>query len=562
MLPGPASRHLEDIKHLAVSQSQQCVIWGHQTCGRVLPGPSFCHLIVQFLSSICNVCFWYFRHHNCGRTSTFIMLEVPTVLPGPASCHLGDIKAVAGPAGPLLSSCWKYQQCCQGQHLVIWKTPKLWQGQHFYLVESTNSVWKASNLWQGDARAGILASLSAMCVFHLQCMCLVFCTSELWQNQHFHHAGSTLCCQGQHLVIWKTPKLWQGQHFDLVESINSVAKASRSTNSASRASILSSGKHQSCGRASRASTFIMLEVPTVLPVPTAEIPTVLPGPASCHLEDIKAVAGPAGPALSSCWKYQQCCQGQQQKYQQCCQGQHLVICKTSKLWQGQQGQHFHHVGSTNSVAKANILPSGRHETSDQATTFLFWTVSTMLPGPASCHLQDIKLLAGSQSQQCIIWKASSLWQGVARASILSSLSAMCVFHLQCMYLVFYTSELWQNQHFRQLEVHCVARANILSSGRHQNCGKDNTLNWLKVSTVLPRPAEVPTVLPGPAYCHLEDIKAVAGPAGPPLSSCWKYQQCCQGQYLVIWKTPQLCNCGKDSPLICLKLPTVLPGPAS
>ena len=94
--------------------------------------------------------------------------------------------------------------------------------------------------------------------------------SSCWKYQQ--------CCQGQHLVIWKTPKLWQGQHFYLVESINSVAKASRSTNSASRASILSSGRHQSCGRASRATTFFMLEVPTLLP-----------GPISCHVEDTTIV---------------------------------------------------------------------------------------------------------------------------------------------------------------------------------------------------------------------------------------------------------------------------------
>ena len=53
-------------------------------------------------------------------------------------------------------------------------------------------------------------------------------------------------------------------------------------------------------------------------------------------------------------------------------------------------------------------------------------VSRVLPEPASCHLQDIKLLAGSQSQQCVIWKASNSWQGATRASILSSLFAISV----------------------------------------------------------------------------------------------------------------------------------------
>ena len=124
------------------------------------------------------------------------------------------------------------------------------------------------------------------------------------------------------------------------------------------------------------NTFVWLKVSTLLPRP-AEVPTVLPGPAS-------AVAGQQGQYFHHCWKFQQCCQ-------------------------------------------ANILPPGRHETSDKATAFLLWKVSTVLPGRASCcHLQDIKLLAGSQSQQCITWKASNLWQGDARASIVSSLCSFCL----------------------------------------------------------------------------------------------------------------------------------------
>ena len=241
--------------------------------------------------------------------------------------------------------------------------------------------------------------------------------------------------------------MWQGQHFYLVEGVNN----SRSTNSASKASILSSGRHRSCGRASRASTFIMLEVPKVLP-----------GPRSCHLADMKLVTR---PPLYFCGKYQQCCQGQ-----------NLVICKTSNFWQ---------------EARASNVSSGRHQ-----------TCGRVMPGPASCHLL---------------------------VQFLSSICKVCSWY-------FRHQNCGRTSTFIMLEVHSVARANTLSSGRHQNCGKDNNFTWLKVSTVLPRPAEVPTVLSGPASCHLEDIKAVGGPAGPALSSCWKYQQCCQGQHLAIWQT--------------------------
>ena len=164
------------------------------------------------------------------------------------------------------------------------------------------------------------------------------------------------------------------------------------------------------------------------------------------------------------------------KYQQCCQGQNLVICKTSNFWQ---------------EARASNVSSGRHQ-----------TCGRVMPGPASCHLL---------------------------VQFLSSICKVCSWY-------FRHQNCGRTSTFIMLEVHSVARANTLSSGRHQNCGKDNNFTWLKVSTVLPRPAEVPTVLSGPASCHLEDIKAVGGPAGPALSSCWKYQQCCQGQHLAIWQT--------------------------
>ena len=221
------------------------------------------------------------------------MLEVPTVLPGPTSCHLADMKLVTRPP---LYFCGKYQQCCQGQHLVICKISNFWQEA------------RASNVSPGRHQTcGRVLPGPATCHLLVQFVFSI-CDVCIWYFRH-QSCGrtSTFIMLEVHSVAranilssgWKTPKLWQGQHFYLVESINSVAKASRSTNSASRASILSSGRHQSCGRASRASrasTFIMFEVPKVLP-----------GPRSCHLADMKLVTR---PPLYFCGKYQQCCQGQ------------------------------------------------------------------------------------------------------------------------------------------------------------------------------------------------------------------------------------------------------------
>ena len=189
---------------------------------------------------------------------------------------------------------------------------------------------------------------------------------------------------GQTCCHLEDTKLWQGQHFCLVESINSVAKASRSTNSAFRASILSSGRHQSCRRASRASTFIMLEVPTVLP-----------GPTSCHLADMKLVTR---PPLFFCGKYQQCCQGQ-----------HLAICKTFKLLAGSQSSN---VSSRRHQTCGRVMPGpatchllvqfmspicksvfGIFDIRTVAEPALSSCWKTQLPGPPSCHLEDTKIVA-------------------------------------------------------------------------------------------------------------------------------------------------------------------------
>ena len=318
---------------------------------------------------------------------------------------------------PPLFFCGKYQQCCQGQHLVICKTSNFWQEARASNVSSRRHQ-TCGRVMTGPATCHLLVQFmspirkSVFGIFDIRTVAEP-ALSSCWKTQ---------CCQGQHLVIWKTPKLWQGQHFYLVESISTVAKASRSTNSASRASILPSGRHQSCGRAAGPVLSSLLEVPTVLS-----------GPTSCHLAGMKLVTR---PPLFFCGKYQQCCQGE-----------HLVICKTSNFWQ---------------EARASNVSSGRHQ-----------TCGRVMPGPASCHL-----------------------------------CAVFVFHLQCLSWYFRHQNCGRTSTFIMLEVHSVARANTLSSGRHQNCGKDNNFTWLKVSTVLPRPAEVPTVLPGPASCHLEDIKVV------------------------------------------------------